>query len=109
MKLAILMVFFFSFFTSSKALADNNEISKARKKEIFHIVKQDCGSCHGMTLKGGLGTAILPEDLVNKPVEFLTYTIMNGRQGTAMPPWKAIFNQSEANWIAQQLKQGTFK
>ena len=109
MKLTILMIFFFSFFTSSTALADNNEISTARQKEISHIVKQDCGSCHGMTLKGGLGTAILPEDLVNKPVEFLTYIIMNGRQGTAMPPWKAIFSQSEANWIAQQLKQGTFK
>lgn len=109
MKLTILLIFCFSFFISNTALANKSEISKTRQKELFHIVKQDCGSCHGMTLKGGLGTSILPEDLVNKPVNFLTYTIMNGRPGTAMPPWKAIFSQSEAKWIAQQLKQGNFK
>lgn len=109
MKLTILLILYLSYFISNLAFASQKEISTIRKNEISHIVKQDCGSCHGMTLKGGLGTAILPEDLINKPVDFLSYTIMNGRPGTAMPPWKAIFTQSEAHWIAQQLKQGTFK
>ncbi|HAF55336.1 MAG TPA: cytochrome C55X NirC, partial [Thauera sp.] len=29
-----------------------------RARELIHIVRQDCGSCHGLTLKGGLGPAL---------------------------------------------------
>jgi len=109
MKLTKLVCFCFGFLISEHAFANINDISESRQKELVHIVKQDCGSCHGMTLKGGLGTAILPDDLVNRPVDFIAYTIINGRPGTAMPPWKAIFTENEAKWIAQQLKQGAFK
>lgn len=84
------------------------ELAIERQKQLTHIVKQDCGSCHGMTLKGGLGTPLLPQYLTNKSVEFLSYTIINGRPTTAMPPWKEILTVQEANWIAQQLKLGKF-
>jgi hypothetical protein len=33
---------------------------RQRQKELIHLVRQDCGSCHGMTLQGGLGPALLP-------------------------------------------------
>jgi len=85
-----------------------SEISQVRQQQLTHLVKQDCGSCHGMTLKGGLGTPLLPDDLKNKTVELLTHTIMHGRPTTAMPPWQEILNQHEARWIAQQLKRGHF-
>ena len=29
------------------------EPSPARQKELIHMVRQDCGSCHGLTLQGG--------------------------------------------------------
>ena len=45
------------------------EPSPARQKELIHLVRQDCGSCHGMTLQGGLGPALLPATLADKPVE----------------------------------------
>ncbi|SFC88064.1 c-type cytochrome [Pseudoalteromonas denitrificans] len=109
MKLTFIGIFCCVFIVSNSVLANQNNVSKQRQKELFHIVKQDCGSCHGMTLKGGLGTAILPEDLKNKPIDFLTFTIINGRPGTAMPPWKEILTPIEAKWIAQELKKGTFK
>ncbi|WNC68359.1 cytochrome c [Thalassotalea nanhaiensis] len=83
-----------------------NELSLQRQKDLIHMVKQDCGSCHGMTLKGGLGPSLLPQDLTNKPEYFLTITIMEGRPGTAMPPWKDILNEQEAKWIAEQLIKG---
>lgn len=41
-----------------------------------------------MTLKGGLGPSLLPEQLNNKPDELLFVTISEGRPGTPMPPWK---------------------
>ena len=27
----------------------------ARQRELVHMVRQDCGSCHGMHLTGGMG------------------------------------------------------
>ena len=34
-----------------------------RQAELRYLLKQDCGSCHGMTMKGGLGPALLPQTL----------------------------------------------
>jgi cytochrome c55X len=88
---------------SHLAIAD---ISTQRQTELMYLLKQDCGSCHGMTLKGGLGPALLPETLNGKPRELLVTTILEGRTGTAMPPWKAMLTQDEAEWITVQLQQG---
>lgn len=90
----------------SPVVANETDLSEERKAQLNHIVKQDCGSCHGMTLKGGLGPALLPEDLKEKPVPFLQHTILYGRAGTAMPPWKTLLTEQEALWISQQLKAG---
>lgn len=94
---------------SIQVAANQASINDERAAELTHIVKQDCGSCHGMTLKGGLGVAILPDDLEGKSVEYLTFVILNGRANTAMPPWKAILTPQEAQWIAEQLKEGSFQ
>ncbi|WNC72629.1 cytochrome c [Thalassotalea psychrophila] len=91
---------------SNNSTDASNELSLQRQKDLIHMVKQDCGSCHGMTLKGGLGPSLLPDDLTNKPEYFLTITIMEGRPGTAMPPWKDILTEQEAKWIAEQLIKG---
>ncbi len=83
-----------------------DEIGSARQAELLHLLKQDCGSCHGLTLKGGLGPALLPENLTGKPVSFLAYTILEGRPGTAMPPWKFLLKPEEAEWLAGVLVKG---
>ncbi len=83
-------------------------LTEQRKTDLTHMVKQDCGSCHGMTLKGGLGPALLVENLQNKPHLFITNTILHGRPGTAMPPWKTILTVKEAEWISKQLIEGNF-
>jgi len=90
---------------NSPAISVNSE----RQQELLHLLRQDCGSCHGMTLKGGLGPALLPADLANKPAEFLAVTILQGRPGTAMPPWNAFLSPIEARWLAQQLLDGVSK
>ncbi len=74
-----------------------------RQKELVRLVRQDCGSCHGMTLKGGLGPALLPETLRDKPAEGLVATIVHGRPGTAMPPWERFVTEDEARWIVDKL------
>jgi cytochrome c55X len=82
------------------------EPSAARQKELIHLVRQDCGSCHGMTLKGGLGPALLPATLADKPVEGLVATIIGGRPGTPMPPWHRFLAEDEAQWIVAKLMTG---
>ena len=96
----------FSAFTAAAAGARAETIpvpAPARQKELVHLVRQDCGSCHGMTLKGGLGPALLPETLRDKPAEGLAATIYYGRPGTPMPPWKQFMSEAEAAWIVDKL------
>lgn len=82
------------------------EPSAARQKELIHLVRQDCGSCHGMSLKGGLGPPLLPENLADKPTEGLVATIIGGRPGTPMPPWHRFLAEDEAQWIVAKLMAG---
>ncbi|TVO57444.1 c-type cytochrome [Denitromonas halophila] len=82
------------------------EPATERQRELVNMVRQDCGSCHGLTLKGGLGPALLPETLRDKPADALVATVMMGRPGTAMPGWAPFMNESEAAWIVQRLMQG---
>ena len=77
-----------------------------RARELVHIVRQDCGSCHGLTLKGGLGPALTAEALADKPAEGLVATIIGGRPGTPMPPFSTIVTEPEAEWIVDQLLRG---
>ena len=82
------------------------ELTITRQKQLIHMVKQDCGSCHGMSLKGGLGPTLLPNTMNKLPLDVIQHTILFGRPGTAMPPWKSLLTEQEALWISQQLQQG---
>ena len=82
------------------------EPSPERQKELIHLVRQDCGSCHGMTLQGGLGPALLPATLADKPAEGLVATIIGGRTGTPMPPWHRFLAEEDAHWIVARLMSG---
>ena len=82
------------------------EPGAARQLELRHLLVQDCGSCHGMTLKGGLGPTLLPSALEGKPDELLVNTILFGRPGTAMPPWQPLLTEADAAWLVEQLREG---
>ena len=82
------------------------EVNPTRQNELVYFLKHDCGSCHGMTLKGGLGPALLPETLSALPKEYVVTTIMEGRKNTAMPPWKSMLSRNDALWITEQLQSG---
>ena len=93
---------------SQNAMAETaiTEVNATRQNELMYFLKHDCGSCHGMTLKGGLGPALLPETLSAQPKEYLVTTILEGRKNTAMPPWKSMLSRKDALWITEQLQSG---
>ena len=104
--LHILPLLVFSPFVFAQAVSTLEIPKKERQKELVHLVRQDCGSCHGMTLKGGLGPALTPEVLRDKPVESLVATVFGGRPGTPMPPWHRFLTEAEAEWVVDQLIKG---
>jgi cytochrome c55X len=82
------------------------EPSVTRQMELRQLLKNDCGACHGLTLQGGMGPALLPKNLAEKSNDFLARTILEGRKGTAMPPWQPFMNREEALWLIGLLKTG---
>jgi cytochrome c55X len=96
----IAFAFALAMFAAFPALADP---APARQAELKELVAEDCGSCHGMTRKGGLGSPLLPEALAAMSVEAVAETILEGRPGTPMPPWKTMLTRDDALWIARNL------
>lgn len=78
----------------------------ARARELITLLRQDCGSCHGMRLTGGLGPALTPQALRDKPPESLEATILSGRPGTPMPPWRRFMSEPEARWLVARMLKG---
>ena len=87
-------------------LAAQSEPAPARQSELLHMVRQDCGSCHGLRMEGGLGLPLTPRDLKGKDRDSLTATILQGRYGTTMPPWSPFVTEAEAGWIVDMLIKG---
>ena len=80
--------------------------AELRQAELAYMVRQDCGSCHGLTLKGGLGPALDPRAMSGKDPEQMRHVILHGRPGTPMPPWKDFVTEDEVRWIVDALKKG---
>ena len=78
-----------------------------RQAALAHLVIQDCGSCHGMRLTGGLGPPLTREALADRPPESLVATVLHGRRGTAMPPWRDFMTEAEAVWVVTRLREGS--
>lgn len=93
-----------SLLMTSQALAEAP--SPARQAQLEHLLVQDCGSCHGLRMTGGLGPAITRTALAGKPRESLIATVTHGRPGTAMPGWSALLDEQDVAWLVDLLIEG---
>lgn len=82
------------------------EPARERRDELINLVRQDCGSCHGLTMKGGLGPPLVPAALAGKDPESLRYVVLHGRRDTPMPPWRDFLSEAEAGWVVEMLRKG---
>jgi cytochrome c55X len=77
--------------------------------KLTNLVRQDCGSCHGLTLKGGLGKPLTTNRLQQWDRAQLIHIILDGVPGTPMPGWRPVLTEAEASWIADVLKEGSLQ
>jgi len=81
-------------------------ITPARQAELHELLIEDCGSCHGSRLHGGLGPALTQQRVKKLSRDMLIETVLAGRPGTAMPPWNTMLSREEATWLVDQLLKG---
>jgi cytochrome c55X len=82
-------------------------VTPERAGELERLVRQDCGSCHGMTLKGGLGPDIRAERMSRLETDTIAAIVLDGVPGTPMPPWRPLISEADAQWIARYLAKGS--
>lgn len=103
---ALGLTFSMAVFATGHAVEADASIAATRQIELVKLVRQDCGSCHGLALKGGLGPALSPEALKDKPADSLKSVILHGRPHTAMPPWQRFLSEADVEWIVSNLQKG---
>jgi cytochrome c55X len=93
----------FALIAATVSVSAENAADAAR---LSNLVRQDCGSCHGLTLKGGLGKPLTSDHLRAWSSEQLVGIILDGVPGTPMPPWRPLMSEGDARWIVERLQQG---
>lgn len=88
------------------AASSDDTVSPERDAELRVLLEQDCGSCHGLTRKGGLGSPLTPEALESRSDEDLALTILHGVPGTPMPPWAPLLSEAEVDALVEMLREG---
>ncbi|MDV2116092.1 cytochrome c [Alcaligenes faecalis] len=90
-----------------EATANEAILTSEQRTSLRTLLHQECGSCHGLLLKGGLGPALTAEALQGQSPEQIALTILHGRPGTAMPAWNRFLRPAESLWLAHFLLQNS--
>ena len=105
MSVRVAVISLVALIANGPTLADD-KVPLERAIELERLVRHDCGSCHGMTLNGGLGPDLRAERLSSVPAEDIASIILDGVPNTAMPAWASLLSKAEAKWIAEYLLKG---
>ena len=92
-RLALLLVLLF------------NALHGAADNQAAKTYSQHCASCHGENRLGGMGPALLPENLSRlKPAE-AAKTIRDSRPGVQMPAFRELLDAAAIEQLAQWIYQ----
>jgi cytochrome c55X len=105
-KYILLMLVLLPIKVAALPAGDTGQPDAPRQAQLRQILQQNCPVCHGRALKGDLGPALTAKALAAKDERLLVATILEGRDGTAMPAWGAMIKESEARWMLQLLRSG---
>lgn len=92
---------------ASQGVAGAEQPDAARRAQLRNTLEQDCGSCHGLTFRGGLGPPLTADVLRDKHSGALAAIVLDGIPGTPMPPWRLLLSPGDVAWMVEELKRGT--
>jgi mono/diheme cytochrome c family protein/DNA-binding beta-propeller fold protein YncE len=75
----------------------------AEARPVVRLFQDACSGCHGASRQGGTGPALIPQRLGSVGEEFLEAVIINGRPGTAMPPWKDVLKDEQVKDLIKYI------
>jgi len=93
------------FLSTVAAIAIAGSFTCASAFDTEKIFEQECQGCHGPMHQGGVGSDIRPDKVKDKNSMFLANTILDGRAGTAMPPFKGTISKQEASLMVDYLQK----
>ena len=92
--------------TSIAALAvvSTGLIAGTSNMDVEKVFERECQGCHGPNHEGGVGSDLRPTVIAKKNAYKLSEVIMNGKAGTAMPPFKEKMNKDDADKMVDYLQ-----
>jgi mono/diheme cytochrome c family protein len=74
-----------------------------RLAEVQALYREHCAACHGESRLGGIGPALLPENLERLRQADAVKVIREGRLATQMPAFGDKLNADEAQQLAEWI------
>lgn len=91
-----LLLFLIALFPVSAACAQES----SAPPDASALFQEHCAVCHGQDHLGGIGPALLPENLDRLHRSDAIHIISGGRQGTQMPRFGSVLSPAEINALA---------
>ena len=88
------------------ATAATAGVDAERAEELEHLLVQECGSCHGLEMHGGLGPPLTPDALEARHDDYLHTVITHGVPGTPMPGWGGMLSEEDVQWLVELMREG---
>ncbi len=85
------------------SLANISVASTASDEAVKTLFKQHCASCHGLQRLGGIGPALLPENLKRLKPAKAVKTVANGAPATQMPAFSALLKETEIQQLVDYI------
>ncbi|GLQ30892.1 nitrite reductase [Litoribrevibacter albus] len=78
-------------------------LTEPELQEAESLFKAQCSSCHGTQRLGGMGPALLPDNLSRLRKTQASDVIANGRAATQMPAFGSILNKDQQSLLANYI------
>lgn len=89
---------------AAMAVVSSSLVADTSNMDVEAVFEKECQGCHGPNHEGGVGSDLRPNVIAKKNSQDLATVVLNGRAGTAMPPFKDKFNKADADKMVDYLQ-----
>lgn len=89
---------------AAMAVVSSGVFAGTSHMKVEEVFEKECQGCHGPNHEGGVGSDLRPNVIGKKNSHMLAETVLNGRAGTAMPPFKEKFSKDDADKMVDYLQ-----